>query len=258
MRLLSLSQLRFFSLAPWSTLTVLLGVTLAVSSIVAVHQISQRVVESLASVTPPQLAGVTHRLSRADMTMSDYFELRARWRAGELDGVSALMPIVEGGLAGDRLLGVDAFSGLPAAIGLALLLPDQVLASEASDRQVGARILTAYRPLEVAHLAPELPANLLVTDIGTAQIALGRDDQALDAIGVVVRAPSQRLADWLDRLMPGFSAGVGLQTLSIPGWTVIEVAAGEPTLAFSRSVLFNLGALGSLALVVAWLLVYQV
>ena len=99
MRLLSLSQLRFFSLAPWSTLTVLLGVTLAVSSIVAVHQISQRVVESLASVTPPQLAGVTHRLSRADMTMSDYFELRARWRAGELDGVSALMPIVEGSLA---------------------------------------------------------------------------------------------------------------------------------------------------------------
>jgi putative ABC transport system permease protein len=39
---------------------------------------------------------------------------------------------------------------------------------------------------------------------------------------------------------------------------VTESSASEPTLAFSRSVLFNLGALGSLALVVAWLLVYQV
>ena len=44
----------------------------------------------------------------------------------------------------------------------------------------------------------------------------------------------------------------------MPGWTVTDAAASEPTLAFSRSVLFNLGALGSLALVVAWLLVYQV
>ena len=64
MKLLTLSQLRFFRLAPWSTLTVLLGVTLAVSSIVAVHQISQRVVVSLAAVTPVHMAGVTHRLSR--------------------------------------------------------------------------------------------------------------------------------------------------------------------------------------------------
>jgi putative ABC transport system permease protein len=258
MKLLTLSQLRFFRLAPWSTLTVLLGVTLAVSSIVAVHQISQRVVESLASVTPPQLVGVTHQLSRADLTMADYFQLRARWRAGELEGVSALMPIVEGSVEAGRLLGVDAFSGVPAALGLALLLPDQVLAGETSGRVAGERILSAGGSLEVARLVPGLPENLLVTDIGTAQVALGRSDDALDAIGVVVRAPSQRLIDWLDRLMPGFSAGIGFQTLDIPGWTVTEAAASEPTLAFSRSVLFNLGALGSLALVVAWLLVYQV
>ncbi len=258
MKLLTLSQLRFFRLAPWSTLTVLLGVTLAVSSIVAVHQISQRVVVSLAAVTPPHLAGITHRLSRADMTMRDYFELRAQWRAGELEGVSALMPIVEGNLAGGQLLGVDAFSGVPAALGLALLLPDQVLAAERSGRGVGEQIPTDGGLLEVIHLVPGLPENLLVTDIGTAQLALGRSDEALDAVAVVVRSPSQQIVAWLDRFLPGFSAGIGFQTLAVPGWTVTEAAASEPTLAFSRSVLFNLGALGSLALVVAWLLVYQV
>ena len=258
MKLLALSQVRFFRLAPWSTLTVLLGVTLAVSSIVAVHQISQRVVVSLASVTPPHLAGVTHRLSRKGMTMSDYFQLRARWREGGLTGVEALMPIVEGNLAGQRLLGVDAFSGVPAAIGLALLLPGQVLAAEDGPWRPGDRIATAAGTLEVGQLAAGLPRTLLVTDIGTAQLALARSDEALDGIAVVVSSPSQTIIEWLDRLLPGFSAGVSLQTLAVSGWTVSEAAASEPTLAFSRSVLFNLGALGSLALVVAWLLVYQV
>ena len=258
MKLLTLSQLRFFRLAPWSTLTVLLGVTLAVSSIVAVHQISQRVVLSLAAVTPVHLAGVTHRLSRPELTMSDYFDLRRRWRAGELDGVDALMPVLEGNLTGQRLLGVDAFSGVPAAMGLALLLPDQVLAGEDGALRPGDQIDAGGRLLEVAHLVPGLPENLLVTDIGTAQLALGRTDEALDGIAVVVSSPSQTIIEWLDRLLPGFSAGIRIQTLEVTGWTVTEAAASEPTLAFSRSVLFNLGALGSLALVVAWLLVYQV
>lgn len=258
MKLLSLSQLRFFRFAPWSTLTVLLGVTLAVSSIVAVHQISQRVVVSLADVTPPQLAGITHRLSRPGLTMADYFELRAAWRRGELPSVVAIMPIVEGNLAGRRLLGVDAFSGVPAVIGLAFLEPGQVLAGETSGLAEGERLAAEGGALEVAVLVPGLPDSLLVAGIGTTQTALGRDDEALDAVGVVVRSPSQQLIDWLDRLLPGFSSGVGFQTLAVSGWTVTEAAAAEPALAFSRSVLFNLGALGSLALVVAWLLVYQV
>ncbi len=258
MKLLTLSQLRFFRLAPWSTLTVLLGVTLAVSSIVAVHQISQRVVLSLAAVTPPHLAGISHRLSRPELTMTDYFELRARWRRGELDGVAALMPVVEGSAGGNRLLGLDAFSGVPGVIGLALLRPGQVVAAEAAGWAVGDRIRTGSSVLEVALLLPELPENLLVTGIGTAQLALGRSDAALDAVAVAVHSPGQRLIDWLDRLLPGFSAGIGIQTLAVSGWSVTEAAASEPTLAFSRSVLFNLGALGSLALVVAWLLVYQV
>jgi putative ABC transport system permease protein len=256
--LLIRSQLRFFLFAPWSTLTVLLGVTLAISSIVAVHQISQRVVVSLAAVTPPQLAGVTHQIRRPEMRMDDYFQLRSRWRAGELPGVVALMPIVTGSAGTWRVIGLDPFSGVEAAFGLALLAPGQVVASTAAGRPEGSRIDLDGASLEVVRLLEAVPENLLLTDIGTAQVALGRSDDALDGIGLVVSNPAQMLIDWTERLMPGFSAGIGVKTFRLAGWEVIPAAAGDPALAFSRSVLFNLGALGSLALVVAWLLVYQV
>ncbi|MEM8765798.1 MAG: hypothetical protein AAGE43_00005, partial [Pseudomonadota bacterium] len=96
MKLLTRSQLRFFSFAPFSTLTVWLGITLAVASIVAVHQISQRVVNSLEAVTPAYLEDVTHLLTRTELSMGDYFELRAAWRAGALPEVRFLSPLVEG------------------------------------------------------------------------------------------------------------------------------------------------------------------
>jgi len=256
--LLARSQLRFFLFAPWSTLTVLLGVTLAISSIVAVHQISQRVVVSLAAVAPPQFAGMTHQARRPDMRMGDYFELRSRWRAGGLPGIVALMPIVSGTAGTWRVVGLDPYAGVPAAFGLALLAPGQVVASADADSAEGRRIDLEAASVEVARLLDAVPEAVLLTDIGTAQLALGRSDDALDSIGLIVRNPAQTLIDWTERLMPGFSAGIGVDTYHLAGWEVTPSAAGDPALAFSRSVLFNLGALGSLALVVAWLLVYQV
>lgn len=265
MKLLAKSQLRFFRFAPWSTLTVMLGVTLAVASIVAVHQISQRVVVSLAAVTPPHLAEVTHLLTRPGMVMSDYFALRALWRAGEYPAVQGLMPLVDGFVTeGDspgagralRVIGVDAFSGVESARGLALLQPGQVIAGGQSKK--GRNIRLGGRDHEVALTSSALPEDMLITDIGTAQAALGRQDMALDAIAVQVASPGQLFLDWGDRLMPGLSSGVTLKTFALPGWEVRTVAEHLPSLNFARSVLFNLGALGTLALVVAWLLVYQV
>ena len=120
MKLLARSQLRFFTFAPYSTLTVWLGITLAVASIVAVHQISQRVVHSLEAVTPAYLEDVTHFLSRSGLAMTDYFELRAAWRDGAMPDVRFMAPLVEGRVAsGDgtrRVVGLDAFSGLPQAL----------------------------------------------------------------------------------------------------------------------------------------------
>jgi len=111
---------------------------------------------------------------------------------------------------------------------------------------------------QVAFTHPQLPAEMIVTDLGTAQAALGLGDEALSSIAVLVDTPLGRLLQIGDRLLPGFSAGFELPDWTLPAWQVRTIGTDIPGLTFGRSVLFNLGALGSLALVVAWLLVYQV
>lgn len=272
MRLLTLSQLRFFRFAPWSTLTVLLGVTLAVASIVAVHQISRRVVDSLTAVMPPYLESISHLLTRPGLTMDDYFALRREWRDGALPAVTGLMPLVDGNVLVDvdadaggagperrmRLVGVDPFSGVDAVRGLALLPPGALVAGAGQGLETGSTLELNGHRLRLAMIHESVPAGMLVTDVGTAQVALGRSDRALSRIAVVVDSGSRRLETFSDRILPGLSAGLSLPDWSLPGWQVVPVSAELPDLAFARSVLFNLGALGSLALVVAWLLVYQV
>jgi len=262
MRLATLSQARYLRFAPWSTLTVLLGIALAVSSIVAVHQIGRQVVVSLAGVMPAYLDDVAYLADRPGLTMADYFDLRARWRRGELPELTGLMPLVDGNVRTDRgvvsVVGVDAFSGVSAVAGLALVPPGSVVVSAATGVAPGETMVLNGVPRPVALVHEAVPPGVVITDIGTAQRILDRGDEALDRIAVVVNPSLRRLADWGDRLLPGLSAGVRLPEWSLPGWRVQPVDVSLPDLAFARSVLFNLGTLGSLALVVAWLLVHQV
>lgn len=262
MKLLTRSQLRFLRRAPVSTVTVLLGVSLAVTSIVAVHQISQRVAESLDALTPAYLRSASYLLEKPGLAMEDYFALRARWRAGELPRLQSLMPVVEGaGVAAGRMvriLGLDAFSGMPGSAGLALLPVGEVVAGAGRGYQVDQRLDLGGRIHRVALVSDALPTDLLVTDLATAQTALGLDDEALSYVAVVVEEEGQALLRWMEALLPGFSAGLTLTPMSLPGWQVRTLDSDLPGRAFGRSVLFNLGALGSLSLVVAWLLVYQV
>jgi putative ABC transport system permease protein len=261
--LLTLSQLRFLRFAPWSTLAVLFGMTLGVASIVAVHQIGAAVVASLEDVVPPHLRYVSHVVEREDASMDDYFRLRARWRAGELVEVSRMMPIVDGSVVvGDRVwrvVGIDAFSGVPELLGLSALPVNRVVVGAGQgldpDAAVAARDgLT----ITVGLVHQAVPEGVWLTDVGTAQQILSLPDTAITSIAVVVTGPFERLGAWIEALMPGFSAGVTLPGWSLDGWTVRSLEDEVPSLAFARSVLFNLGALGTLALVVSWLLVYQV
>ena len=262
MKLLTRAQLRFFRLAPWSTGAVLVGVVLAVASIVAVHQLSVRVSSSLDAATPAYLETVSYLLRRPDLAMTDYFELRAAWRRGELPQLEGLMPLVEGqALVRNRVLtvvGLDAFSGMPAVAGLAFVAPGQaILRDHGGGIAQGDLLRIGDAEVEVAALSDAVPESMLVTDIGTAQRLLGGTDELLSRIAVRVASPVRVVADWADRLLPGIAAGFDLPAWTLPGWQVDDLDAELPSLAFARSVLFNLGALASLALVVAWLLTFQ-
>lgn len=269
MSLLGASQLRFLTRTPWSTLAVVLGVTLGVASVVAVHQISVRVTDSLRAATPPHLAGLTHLVEVAGgpTTASDYFDLRERWRGGELSGVRALLPVVEGQLvvrgrrtevfATDWLAAgaMPAESGASGVPGWDAIIVDASLGLAADD------VLTlGEKDYTVAGVVDAGVGPALFADIGTGQALLGVGPEALSYVGVVRPDPLAGMKDAVETMLPGVSAGFDMpfETWAVDGWRVRRVESELPALAFARSVIFNLGALGSLALVVAWFLIYQV
>ncbi len=272
--LLTLSQIRFLGRAPWSTATVLVGTMLGVASVVAVHLISVRVAESLADVTPPYLEEITFLIEKPALEMNDYFALRRSWRAAAkpadqqnpttaaLSAISRLTPIVEGriDLAGRvvSVIGLDGLSGIEAALPLAALGPGGVLAGAGLELVKGERFSLGGADFEVVEVVAGLGDGLLLTEIGTAQALLGRPEGFVSRIGVRVEHPWLTARRVLDALLPGFAAGFPAVGWQLDGWQVRSLDSELPDRAFAESVLFNLGALGSLALVVAWLLVFQV
>ena len=262
MNLLTRSQVRFFLLSPWSTGTVIAGITLGIASIVAVHLISVRISNELDAVTPIYLQDVSYLMEKPRLQMDDYFDLRAGWRLGDYPQLVSLMPVVEGReLVAGRMMtvvGLDAFSGMPGMAGMSILPIDALVMSAGFGSLEDETLVIGGRDYRVAIVLEALPDSLILTGIGTAQQLLDGDDRLLSRIAVQVANPWLSGMGWLDRLLPGFSAGFEDSFWQLPGWQVRSLDSELPSRAFARSVLFNLGALGSLALVVSWLLVYQV
>ncbi|MEZ5558849.1 MAG: FtsX-like permease family protein [Pseudomonadales bacterium] len=153
-------------------------------------------------------------------------------------------------------------SALATATIAALLRSDTVLADRSLGLPRGARIAVDGASYEVVGVV-DGQSGVLYADIGVAQRLLGL---SADAVSMVVLASEDPWRSWrvlLDRLMPGLSAGLAAGSApALPGgtagWRVRALAQELPSAAFARSVLFNLGALGTLSLLVAWFLIYQV
>ncbi len=311
MGLIALSFARFFARTPWTTLTALFGAALGVASTVAVHLISLSVVDSLDANRAFHLRGLTHLASKPDATMEDYFELRWRWRRGELPGVRALVPILDGRIVenGHRfhIIGIDwlAAYGLPGEPGVAVSRPGAIVADSSLALAIGDRLRLAGVDWPVVGVIDAgLPGGLFA-DIGDALALLDAAPNRLGQVGVAMRDPWQQVRVWLESLLPGLSAGLpqgawtprrlldscqpplaaqgtsgGLyapggcppdscrsplvateaadRACAPAGWELRPVSHEQPGANLANSILFNLGALGTLALVVAWFLIYQV
>ena len=284
LKLLALGFARFFAGTPWTTLTVLLGVSLGVASTVAVHLIGLSVADSLQANRLPHLGGLTHLAEKRGATMSDYFELRRRWRAGELPGVLGLVPMIDGRVvAGGRrfeVSGADwlALYGLPReawAVGEGLR-PGTLVVDAGLGVAKGGRLRLAGRDWPVAGVVDSGVAGGVFADIGDAFQILDAPPERLSRVGVAVSDPWKRLRSRLEALLPGLSAGLpegpselrfssGDSPATTRGgngepadWVLRPVTFEQPGAGFANSILFNLGALGTLALLVAWFLIYQV
>lgn len=288
---------------------MLLGITLGVASIVAVHQIGERIALQLDASMPVHLREAQFTVRRQSessaVTATDYFALRKSWRSQELPGVTSLVPVVHGVVpvqlasikpgkesfeepAGSaQLVGLDwlqLLDGQSASMPIAmasdreerskpptLLLPGAntdegthpALVDAALGWVQGQHFTAGGLRFEVVGMiegrgAPEALAAIYI-DIGVAQEALGLAPDQLSMIALSQVDSQQPLRDLLEKMMPGISAGLPVaQSPTLPsGWLAQGVADQMPQVSFGRSVLFNLGALGSLSLVVAWFLIYQ-
>ena len=105
------AQLRFLLRTPWSLAVALLGLSLGIASVVAVHLLTEELVRTLDRGIPAHLQQASHTLTGAELTTTQYFALREAWRDGELPTVTALAPLVQGTalLAGQRyeVVGLD-------------------------------------------------------------------------------------------------------------------------------------------------------
>ena len=264
MRLLALAFARFVRRTPWASLTALAGMALGVASTVAVQLIGQAVAESLDARRPPHLRNLAQLAERPGASMADYFDLRRRWRAGELPGVRGLTPVVEGQLVEDgrrfHLIGADWLGTLPTRVDDAatnVYRPNRLLADASLGLAEGEELRLRGANWIIAGTLQTDLRGALFADIGDALHLLNAPPDRLSYVGLTMEDPWRRLRGWLESLLPGMSAGLPDGARTLAGWTLRPAAAQLPSARFSESVLFNLGALGSLALLVAWFLIYQ-
>jgi len=222
--------------------SALIGLTLGVASVVGVHLLSQRIELQISSNAQP-VGEVDVYLQRRDLREHHYFELRRRWRAGELPAVKALFPLVDGRIRFQgkhyQVVGSDPLSltrsgvfsaatdtepGGPDRSGSAVsssiggdpsyLIGDSVLVPQ---DLLDAHGLVAASPESPAIRINERAVTMLgisgiratiVADLPSAQRILDLDDR-LSRVAIQLHAPSHdrefgaRLRRWASALFPG-------------------------------------------------------
>lgn len=290
MSLVLRAQLRFLWRVRWSMVSALLGMTIGVASVVGVHLLSARV-ESRVNQQSQPVGDVDLYLKKAGLTDADYFRLRARMRAGELPGVAALLPLIEGEVSiNDEphlLVGSDPLADTsiqllsnPASVPerttdqttdqttdlLRFLSSDAVYLARDLAESGNLKAIT-LRGQKVDVLGFTAPNGVVLADIPTARSILGLNLRPqLSSIGVRFTSQARNsgqalgLKRFAANLFPGALAEPPPARIAKLGseWQQLAPADLNPTQQLLRSVLFNVAALSLLALVVAWLLTYQV
>ena len=280
------SHLRFAKRHPVGPGASLVGVTLAVLAVVAVHLVSQSIRGSL---DDPSIGGHTHVATHPALAESDYFELRRTWRVasarsvegdtrhstGTMQAVEAMFPVIEGfvEIAGQprRIIGFDpvaaamggsdgnqaGWRGVGALRGEGFdrfLVDDVVVAAPVIARDIAADggVIGGVPVIVI-----EAPAEVIFADLPTAQKLLDRDTE-IDAVWLRVAGVGTRIVDWLDRLLPGIVASLPRHANPlIEGYTVTAASRWNPSRRFADAIIFNLGMLSLLCVFMAAFIAFQ-
>ena len=268
--LLLRSQLRFLARNPVGTSVTLLGIALAVTSVVTVHLTGQNLAGAVRDTQA--FAGYSHVATKPSLTEEGYFALRARWRNGEWPELAGLLPMVEGTvrIGGElrRLVGIEPLADIghsDRSLGRPTAEPSAGATPALLERFLIEDVLaTSDRVLQAAPEHGDIPqdtslvalaeGDVLIADLPTAWRLLERPGQ-LDAIWLRTEDASRAsgwLMRWLEALLPGLSAALEPPPgPHIEGYVVTPAANWQGLGRYADAVVFNLGALGALALLVA-------
>ena len=256
--MIALALLRFLARTPWSTAMALIGMALGVTSIVSVHLVSASISSRLDGLVPGALAEYSHYLHRDNLHTADYFALRKQWRAGALPAITQLSPLVDATttLEGQsvRVLGADLLAS-PPSVGVTDIAEQFSWHGAWVDKSLKDQLSIPINGII------EAPKGTLLADIATAHDLLGWPTHQLSYVGLVLGDAFAGTIETAEKLLPGFGAGFPSARPRLdlaPGWQLISTAEQYPAREFGKSILFNISALGMLALLVAWLLIYQV
>ena len=268
MLLLIKGQLRYLARTPGATLASVIATALGTMSVVAVHLLSEDIKAGLDVQGALPIPGYTHAVRGTDLTWDAYFDARDRWRQGHAPRVEAMMPLIAGQALVDgrsmRVLGVDMLAdGHPGAPGAfnedpsagdssRMLLGDGVVAGRSLGLAAGDTVRAGGIVVEVVAVAANAE-DTVFADIPTALGILGRTGPS--AILIRARGGEPAIERWFPGSTAAFDIGTAIELGQ--GLTARALDETDPTRRFALAILFNLGALGVLALFVAAFLIYQ-
>ena len=268
MLLLIKGQLRYLARTPGATLASVIATALGTMSVVAVHLLSEDIKAGLDVQGALPVPGYTHVVRGTDLTWDAYFDARDRWRQGHAPRVEAMMPLIAGQALVDgrslRVLGVDMLAdGYPGAPGAfnedpsagdssRMLLGDGIVAGRSLGLAAGDTVRAGGIVVEVVAVVANAE-DTVFADIPTALGILGRTGPS--AILIRARGGEPAIERWFPGSTAAFDIGTAIELGQ--GLTARALDETEPTRRFALAILFNLGALGVLALFVAAFLIYQ-
>lgn len=266
--LLIKGQLRYLARTAGATAASIVATALGTMSVVAVHLLSEDIKAGIDDEGALPVPGFTHVVRGTDLAWDDYFDARDRWRQGHAPDVEAMTPLVVGQALVDgrsmQVLGVDmltegrlfapgaANEDPPADDSIRMLVGDGIVAGGSPGYVAGDSVRAGNIEVDVVAVASNA-GNVVFADIPTALGILGRIGPS--AILVRARGGEPAVEPWF----PGSTAALDLGTAIElgRGLTARSLDEAEPTRRFALAILFNLGALGVLALFVAAFLIYQ-
>ena len=268
--LLRRALLRDLARGKWSLLAAIIGLSVAVASVTAVHLLNARIERNMEQLQPlGASAYVARSEDGSDISITDYAHLGASRARGEIPRVEAIVPLIDGELGGGwRMLGMDLVAMQGAGRGFevagtdsqvdftGLLTSRSVLIPESLDNHV--RPPGIDESLIILGTHSGLDERMLVADIATASELL--DQREISALALFLTPENSPLLGLLDRLFVGVGAVRSSsvdQDIFGPGFVISTPDEEFPVRRFVSAIMFNLGVLSVLCLLVAGFIAYQ-